>query len=172
MPWCPRCRTEYREGFTVCADCGEPLVPELPAEKKQDSQKPEDGKPVYLTTISDEQELEHFTQLLHASRIPFYTQDVETGEYMRIYMGFSLYGQQIYVRAQDAPLCMQLLAGLQGGCSEEETEAAYDEYMQHAAAEAPKEPEPEQAGGGYGVLKGFLLFFGLLALAGILKSIL
>ncbi len=30
--FCPQCRTEYREGFTVCADCGMTLVPELPLE--------------------------------------------------------------------------------------------------------------------------------------------
>jgi hypothetical protein len=29
--FCPRCRVEYREGFTVCADCGIPLVHELTA---------------------------------------------------------------------------------------------------------------------------------------------
>lgn len=28
MPWCPKCKSEYREGFTVCADCGSPLVEE------------------------------------------------------------------------------------------------------------------------------------------------
>lgn len=32
--FCPKCRTEYREGFTVCADCGVPLVHELPPEEK------------------------------------------------------------------------------------------------------------------------------------------
>lgn len=32
MPWCPRCKTEYREGFTVCADCGSELVEEEPVE--------------------------------------------------------------------------------------------------------------------------------------------
>lgn len=26
MPWCPKCKNEYREGFTVCTDCGTPLV--------------------------------------------------------------------------------------------------------------------------------------------------
>ena len=26
MPFCPKCRTEYREGFEVCADCGAKLV--------------------------------------------------------------------------------------------------------------------------------------------------
>ena len=30
MPWCPKCKTEYREGFTVCADCGSELVDEEP----------------------------------------------------------------------------------------------------------------------------------------------
>lgn len=28
MPWCPRCKSEYREGFTICADCGCELVEE------------------------------------------------------------------------------------------------------------------------------------------------
>lgn len=30
MPWCPKCKSEYREGFTMCADCGSQLVEEEP----------------------------------------------------------------------------------------------------------------------------------------------
>lgn len=26
MPWCPKCKNEYREGFTVCTDCGSGLI--------------------------------------------------------------------------------------------------------------------------------------------------
>lgn len=26
MPWCPKCKSEYRDGFAVCADCGNELV--------------------------------------------------------------------------------------------------------------------------------------------------
>lgn len=29
---CPKCKAEYREGFTKCADCGIDLIPELPPE--------------------------------------------------------------------------------------------------------------------------------------------
>jgi hypothetical protein len=32
--FCPKCRTEYREGFYVCSDCNSALVDELPPEKK------------------------------------------------------------------------------------------------------------------------------------------
>jgi hypothetical protein len=30
MPYCPRCRYEYQEGTTACADCGAALVTSLP----------------------------------------------------------------------------------------------------------------------------------------------
>lgn len=29
MPWCPKCKNEYREGITICADCGVELVDSL-----------------------------------------------------------------------------------------------------------------------------------------------
>lgn len=35
MPWCPKCKTEYRDGFRVCADCGSELVAEQPIEERK-----------------------------------------------------------------------------------------------------------------------------------------
>lgn len=32
MPWCPKCKAEYREGFTQCNTCHVPLVDTLPAD--------------------------------------------------------------------------------------------------------------------------------------------
>ena len=29
MPWCPNCKTEYQDGYTVCSDCGSTLVESL-----------------------------------------------------------------------------------------------------------------------------------------------
>ncbi|MGE5416920.1 MAG: hypothetical protein ACM3UZ_09185 [Acidobacteriota bacterium] len=30
MPWCPKCRVEYRDGFKTCSDCDAELVDKLP----------------------------------------------------------------------------------------------------------------------------------------------
>ncbi len=35
MAWCPKCRNEYRDGITICADCGCELVSELKEEVKR-----------------------------------------------------------------------------------------------------------------------------------------
>lgn len=29
MPWCPKCKNEYKEGYTICADCGTELIASL-----------------------------------------------------------------------------------------------------------------------------------------------
>lgn len=48
MPWCPKCRNEYVEGITTCADCGIELVDELPAEAEPDS-------PAILCQVANEE---------------------------------------------------------------------------------------------------------------------
>ena len=35
MSWCPKCKYEYKEGITVCADCGATLVDELTSQCDQ-----------------------------------------------------------------------------------------------------------------------------------------
>lgn len=43
MPYCPKCRDEYREGFTACADCGEALVERLEDEPTEPPEPVETG---------------------------------------------------------------------------------------------------------------------------------
>lgn len=35
MPWCPKCKNEYKEGITVCTDCECELVEEEPIEQSE-----------------------------------------------------------------------------------------------------------------------------------------
>jgi hypothetical protein len=50
--FCPSCRTEYREGFTECSDCGVALVAELPPEELD--RLVEGLMPVFVTTDAEE----------------------------------------------------------------------------------------------------------------------
>lgn len=60
MPWCPTCKTEYREGITVCADCGAALVDELVDEVEYED----------LLYIDNEEQANKFVQYLEYSGIP------------------------------------------------------------------------------------------------------
>lgn len=57
MPWCPKCETEYREGITVCADCGEKLVEELTSDKKEEENNPQTMEEVIQNMNEEEVQL-------------------------------------------------------------------------------------------------------------------
>ncbi len=46
-PFCLQCRTEYREGFRRCSDCGSELVDSLPPEADNREEIDSDMLPVY-----------------------------------------------------------------------------------------------------------------------------
>ena len=54
-----------------------------------------------LTTVSDHIEAKLLQGILENHGIPSYSVDEESGEYMRVYMGYSIFGEKIYVRASD-----------------------------------------------------------------------
>ncbi|MGE5404205.1 MAG: hypothetical protein ACM3PP_04635 [Candidatus Saccharibacteria bacterium] len=64
MPWCPKCRVEYREGFKECSDCQVDLVDKLP---EIDLPSPENW--VLLGTFNSE--IEIVESLLTANGIEF-----------------------------------------------------------------------------------------------------
>jgi hypothetical protein len=70
--YCPQCRTEYREGFTECADCQVPLLPGTPP----DPEVPFDPTldPVEVLDTNDQIQLAMAKGLLEDAKIPFFTQ--------------------------------------------------------------------------------------------------
>jgi membrane protease YdiL (CAAX protease family) len=67
--FCPECGDEYREGFFECADCGVPLVEELP-ELPEPEHIP-DAKLVTVLETGDPNELAFAESVLEDAGIPF-----------------------------------------------------------------------------------------------------
>lgn len=55
--WCPKCKTEYREGITVCADCGTELVEQSQTEE------------IVICEINDDKTAEELVEFLKYSGI-------------------------------------------------------------------------------------------------------
>ena len=171
MSFCPKCRTQWDDEKKTCPDCGSLLwgviSPDDEIEEETAEQAPVTNpyEPVFLTESTDERELKMIEKLLEAEHIPFYTKDLESGEYMRIYMGFSVYGKQIFVRAKDYNTCTLMLSRLVGDYGDDEMDAAYDEYMQSVDEEEIPQADAEQEGGNHRMLGGFFVFFAVLIAA-------
>lgn len=79
MPWCPKCRSEYREGFAVCSDCDVDLVknePPVPPKEENDEfrDNPETivfENEVTLETFKEHVEFMYVASMLDELDIPF-----------------------------------------------------------------------------------------------------
>lgn len=62
--------------------------------------------------------------LLEERAIPCYVKDLETGNYMNLYMGYSVFGKEIYVDEADYEDAKEVLEGIQndGTVQDEEIE--------------------------------------------------
>ena len=107
--FCPRCKSEYREGIESCAECGVPLVSSLP---------PEDGAdlvPVFNT--ADAALLPIVKSALDAAGIPYLVQgDEHLGLFPlgRFATGVSkrALGAIVHVPAERADETRELLKGV------------------------------------------------------------
>ena len=102
--FCPKCRTEYKEGFTVCADCGAQLVEELPPEE------PDFPELVTVLSTGDLSTVALAKSILDEAEIPF----IAKGEFPMEQLAVG--PVEIQVDRNDQEQARQLLEGLaQGG---------------------------------------------------------
>ena len=74
MPWCPKCKSEYREKFTMCSDCGCELVKELEGDENQETQgdreRVENDTEVLLITVRNDIEAKIIESKLSSFGVP------------------------------------------------------------------------------------------------------
>lgn len=91
MPWCPKCKTEFREGIEICSDCKTELVNKIKEEKI------EYDKEIFLMCVAGEIEANGVESLLRAHDIPVLKKHKGAGGYLEIYMGMSKAGIDLFV---------------------------------------------------------------------------
>lgn len=104
--YCPKCKYEYREGFLVCSDCHVPLVDHLTKEVIVEKTVKDTVK---IASASNEVDAGLIMNLLFNNNIPCFKKSLGSGGYMNIFMGYSIFGEEIYVSDTDANKAKALL---------------------------------------------------------------
>lgn len=121
--FCPICGTEYRDGFSKCADCGSNLVDEPPP--PENDEKP--GKPlIALYSPNDELELSMIRGLLDAYEIRYFVLNDYFGS-MRVGPQIDLVNKKtIMVAPEDHDRSKEVISNfLENSTDDEEVEMRY-----------------------------------------------
>src|SRR5258707_7693553 len=108
MPYCPKCRSEYRQGFDWCPDCKTALVEALASEALPDDQgesssHPEGEALVTVGTFANPTMASLLASRLEAEGIETFIDDVETLS-MDPLWATALGGVKVSVRVSEAEL--------------------------------------------------------------------
>ena len=109
--YCPNCKAEYKKGITICKDCGGVLVEAQKMEVDMEEITAMDA--VKLLSVDNTVNAELVLNLLRNNEIPCYCKDIGIGGYMNIYMGYSIFGKEIYVDRADYEHAMEVLKVLE-----------------------------------------------------------
>lgn len=101
--FCPKCRLEYKEGFTTCSDCNVPLVSELLPESGPDFV---DYKEVLYTNSPSDRAL--ISSILDAEGITYFFQ----GEYVAAYV-YNAIPVRLMVKDDQVQQTMEILKDLE-----------------------------------------------------------
>lgn len=128
--FCPNCKTEYREGFSRCSDCGADLVRELPKEGKSGSS----GFTELVWMGANEQTQTAVGVLLAAAGIKFSERPPDD----HLLIPASFRATQIYVSWNDLAPARLLI---DGRFVEPDQDAEHSDVEYSHGAEAVEEPE-------------------------------
>ncbi len=130
--FCPQCRTEYREGFYKCVDCGASLVSELPPEPATELQ-PELAPEFPPEPVSECVEFEEILTSLSASDVAMIKSLLDSEGITYHFQGESSYSYALQttlmVEKDRANEAREILEGLKisGDLPLEDSESGNDE---------------------------------------------
>ena len=112
MPWCPKCRIEYRDGCKTCNDCGGELTDK--PEHMENVVEPQFDKEAFLVSVDNNIEADMMEALLNSNSIPVLQKYRDAGDYLKIFMGGTKFGVDLYVPSRLLSKAQDLVANNQG----------------------------------------------------------
>ncbi|MFZ3100622.1 MAG: DUF2007 domain-containing protein [Desulfitobacteriaceae bacterium] len=112
MPWCPKCKTEYRRGYNICSDCGSSLVETLEVFKELEIDLADAGineEWIFLVSCADDQEAMMIESFLTGENIILQKKYDGASEYLRITWGMTKLGVDLYVRKSQFDVAKEII---------------------------------------------------------------
>ena len=151
MPWCPKCKAEYREGFTECSACHVPLVNSLPEENEvseRDKFVLPDGmeKPIAVYTASNRLEAETICDLLREHDIVVFNRPAALRQIQAYAGADARFGVEIIVDASQTAQACALIDEMNHDLAEQPVdEEALARLAEEQAMETPEQPMEDNA---------------------------
>lgn len=145
MPWCPKCGSEYRDGFTECASCGVKLVDKLTDEQKKQAEMEERrdmvlpegmSRPVAVFTAKNRLEAESIEDMLRDNDIPVFDRPAAFRQIQSYSGADARFGVELVVDASQTARARQLIDEMQ-------TELSEDDLARLAEEQAEQMPKAE-----------------------------
>lgn len=150
MPWCPKCGSEYRDGFTECASCGVKLVDKLTDEQKKQAEMEERrdmvlpegmSRPVAVFTAKNRLEAESIEDMLRDNDIPVFDRPAAFRQIQSYSGADARFGVELVVDASQTARACQLIDEMQTELSE--NELSEDDLARLAEEQAEQMPKAE-----------------------------
>ncbi|MDO4270541.1 MAG: DUF2007 domain-containing protein [Eubacteriales bacterium] len=150
MPWCPKCRAEYREGFAECSECHVPLVDELgeDAPEERSALVLPDGmeKPIAVYTAKNRLEAEMLCDMLQEHDIVTLDRPAAFRQIQAYSGADARFGVEILVDASQTARARQLIDELNNDLEQapmDEDELA--RLSEEQAMQTPERPAEDNA---------------------------
>ena len=137
MPWCPKCKAEYREGFTICSDCNVELVTELESTPDGNANLVYDRE-AFLISVTDDSEAKAIEALLRPYGISVLRKYKGAGEYLQVYMGLTIYGIDLFVSSRELETAKEVIDAMNESNVELEKDNIEEEILSYSESEYSK----------------------------------